>query len=77
MSKTTMLRRLRLERDLTISQVSVAIGYDQGNLSRVERGVHRPAVDVALRLAIFYGVSLDTIYEHNNEKVKQNGGERR
>ncbi|KVG83220.1 hypothetical protein WJ91_06260 [Burkholderia ubonensis] len=34
----TPLRRLRKSRGLTVAQVSKAVGIDQGNLSRIERG---------------------------------------
>lgn len=53
------LRELRLKNNLTLSAVSREIGYDISNLSRVERGLQPLTLNIAQRLAAFYGVSLD------------------
>lgn len=47
----TPLRRVRERRGETLTQVANALGVNQGNLSRIERGVHPPSKQLAIRLA--------------------------
>lgn len=51
----TPLRKIRLEEQLTISEVANAINCDVGNLSRLERGAQAASLELAERLARFYG----------------------
>lgn len=51
----TPLRKIRLEKKLTISEVANAINCDVGNLSRLERGTQSASLELAERLARFYG----------------------
>ncbi|HEC8346209.1 TPA: helix-turn-helix transcriptional regulator [Providencia rettgeri] len=51
----TPLRKIRLEEQLTISEVATAINCDVGNLSRLERGTQAASLELAERLARFYG----------------------
>ncbi|AVL75800.1 helix-turn-helix transcriptional regulator [Providencia rettgeri] len=51
----TPLRKIRLEEQLTISEVANAINCDVGNLSRLERGTQAASLELAERLARFYG----------------------
>lgn len=50
----TPLRRLRRARRLTVAEVSRAIGIDQGNLSRIERG-EQFSRRAAAALVAYYG----------------------
>jgi transcriptional regulator with XRE-family HTH domain len=45
------LRRLRLERGLTLEALAEAVALDKGHLSRLERGRKAPSVATLLRLA--------------------------
>ncbi len=45
------LRETRLRLNQTLEYVAEAIGTDAGNLSRVERGIQKPSVWMAERLA--------------------------
>lgn len=53
----TPLRRLRKRRGLTVAEVSRAIGIDQGNLSRIERG-EQFSRRAASALVAYYGTEL-------------------
>lgn len=59
---TSILRAKRKERGLTLSNVSCVVGIDNGNLSRIERGIQLPDVRLGKRLAAFFGISLDEVY---------------
>jgi len=54
----TPLRSARLIRGLTIMQVAVGVNCDVGNLSRMERGLQKPSLDLAARLSEFFGSDL-------------------
>jgi transcriptional regulator with XRE-family HTH domain len=55
------LRAAREERGDTLSGVSRATGIAPSTLSRVENGRRPPTLDLLLRLARAYGVSLDSL----------------
>ncbi|MEX9872124.1 helix-turn-helix domain-containing protein [Providencia rettgeri] len=50
----TPLRKIRLENNLTISEVAAAINCDVGNISRLERGMQTASIEMAEKLARFY-----------------------
>lgn len=58
----TPLRRLRKSRGLTVAQVSKAVGIDQGNLSRIERGEQFSRRGAAA-LVLYFGASAITEVE--------------
>ncbi|MFH8220241.1 helix-turn-helix domain-containing protein [Streptomyces sp. NPDC018057] len=49
------LRRLRLEADLSLTQFAVALNYDKGYLSKVERGERPASPELARRCDAFLG----------------------
>ncbi len=51
----------RAEKGLSLTQVSEAVDYDRGGLSRIERGKARPRPALANKLATLLGVSRDQI----------------
>ncbi|MDX2701793.1 helix-turn-helix domain-containing protein [Streptomyces sp. PA03-6a] len=55
------LRAAREKRGDTLSEVSRATGIASSTLSRVENGLRKPNLELLLRLAKAYGVSLDTL----------------
>ena len=53
------IRDLREDRDLTQKEVAALLHCDQSLYSKYERGERLLPLDLAIRLADFYGVSLD------------------
>ncbi|MEB5707403.1 helix-turn-helix domain-containing protein [Pantoea anthophila] len=51
---TTPLRKMRVEKKLTISEVAIATQLDVGNLSRIERGIQVPSLETAEKLSRFF-----------------------
>ncbi len=69
-----ILKFLRKEQKLTQKTVADNIGIAQQTYAGYESGKHEPSIEIAIRLAEFYGLSLDYItgrfagtYEENNE----------
>ena len=50
----TPLRKMRVEKGLTISEVSMATQIDVGNLSRIERGTQVTSLDNAEKLSRYF-----------------------
>lgn len=57
----TNLKQLRKERGLTQISLQMKTGIEQALLSKFENGERIPPTDTLLRLADFYGVSIDYI----------------
>lgn len=51
------LRRLRQEAGLTLTEFSVALSYDKGHLSKVERGERSASPELAMRCDAFLGAN--------------------
>ncbi|MBS0967732.1 XRE family transcriptional regulator [Chimaeribacter arupi] len=50
----TPLRKMRVEKGLTISEVAIATQIDVGNLSRIERGIQVTSLETAEKLSKFF-----------------------
>jgi transcriptional regulator with XRE-family HTH domain len=55
------LRRLRDQRDLTLTAVAATTGISKSTLSRLENGERRPSLELLLPLAQVYRVPLDDL----------------
>lgn len=55
------LKELRTKRNLTQQQVADHIGCSAVVYSRYENGVRQPSIEVLLRLADLFGVSVDAL----------------
>ena len=55
------LRKLRKERGITQISLQMQTGIEQALLSKFENGERVPPTDTLIRLADFYGVSMDYI----------------
>lgn len=62
MSLGQALRNLRKERGLTLAEVAERTDSHVGNLSRIERGLARPSLDLLYRLAEALGFSITDIF---------------
>ncbi|APE44834.1 XRE family transcriptional regulator [Sulfitobacter alexandrii] len=58
------LRALRKSRDLTLVQMSAALGRSVGWLSQVERGISEPSITDLRHIAACLGVSVSMLFRH-------------
>lgn len=65
----TILRARREARGLTQRQCADLAGLSQQHLSLLERGVVRPSIDTALRLAGALGTDVETLFRPTQESV--------
>ncbi len=59
----TSLKQQRLLNKLTLKQLSDQTGISLQNLSRWERGEVLPSIDFCVRLANYYGITLDELFD--------------
>jgi len=57
------LKRLRLHRDVTLTDLAKETGISTSTLSRLEAGLRRPTLEQLLPLARAYGVTLDQLVD--------------
>ena len=57
------LKRLRLRRDITLTELSDLTGISTSTLSRLEAGLRRPTLEQLLPLARVHGVTLDELVD--------------
>jgi transcriptional regulator with XRE-family HTH domain len=62
MSYGTTLRKLRLKRGLSQTEVANSILLDQSTYSRIESDIHEPKASVLLRIANYYQVDISALY---------------
>ena len=55
------LKRLRSQRDVSLSELAETTGISKSTLSRLETGQRRPSLELLLPLAQAYGVPLDEL----------------
>ena len=62
------IRDLREDRDLKQKQIAAYLVCDQSLYSKYERGERPVPLDVIVKLADFYGVSVDYLIGRSDEK---------
>ena len=68
MDYVTRIRNLREDSDLTQSQIAEYLGTSQTMYARSERGANEMPVRHLIRLAQYYGVSLDYLCGLSDKK---------
>lgn len=62
------IRNLRIDKGLTQKQVGAYLGISQNTYSQYEIGVLKYPVDVLIKLADLYSVSIDYLVGRTNQK---------
>lgn len=57
----TNLRVLRAKKHVRQREVADAVSIEQTALSQYENGIRVPSIETVIRLADYYGISLDTL----------------
>ena len=69
------IRNLRVDADLTQEKVAQVLGVKQNTYSQYEIGVSRYPVEVLIKLAIFYGTSIDYLVNLTDEQKPYGRGD--
>lgn len=63
------IKKLRVERDLTLKQLAKSTGFTSGYLSKVENSQKSPPVSTLIVLADFMGIGMDSFFAEKKEKT--------
>lgn len=58
----TTLKKLRIDRNVSQQDLADLIGVSIRSLSRYENGSSLPTVDAAIKLATYYGLSVEELF---------------
>lgn len=61
------VRRHRLTKDITQSQLAELLGVTRQTVLSIEKGKYTPSIGLALRLAEIFEVSVETLFQLNKE----------
>lgn len=64
------IRDLREDRDLTQTQVAKMLGMSQTGYSKYETGENDIPTDILIKLANFYGTSIDYLLDQTKNSVR-------
>ncbi len=64
------LKVMRKQRNLTVEEVAKAVGITQPALSMIENGHRNPSMNVAFKLANFFGVSIEDLFPQYKDTTK-------
>lgn len=56
------LHVLRAERRITQAELAEAVGVTRATINSVEQGNYNPSLDLAFRLALFFGARVDDVF---------------
>jgi len=57
------LREIRIEQHLNQDDLAAAVGSCRKSISNIELGHRNPSIEMALRLAAYLNVSVETIFQ--------------
>lgn len=66
MSIGSNMRMWREERGLSLKEVEIQTGINNGNLSRYERDLNYPSIESCIKLADLYDISVDELIGRND-----------
>lgn len=66
------IKELRMERGITQSQLAVAIGVTQGAVYFWEKEINEPTAGCLIKLAEFFGISVDELLSFESQKESGN-----
>jgi putative transcriptional regulator len=72
---TNTLRVQRAIRNVTQEELAAAVGVTRKTVNTIERGIYTPSTTLALRLARYFGVSVEELFRLPDDgKGRQAGG---
>ncbi|WP_047155088.1 helix-turn-helix domain-containing protein [Aneurinibacillus tyrosinisolvens] len=61
------IKNLRKKNGDTLKQLATKIDYDYSNLSKVERGIYRPSLELLQKISAVYNVDIKTLLQEEYE----------
>lgn len=73
---TLRIREIRKKCGLTMKELGERVGVGESTISQYETGKRQPDYEVLLRIADYFGVSVDYLLGKSDEKTPAEDGER-
>ena len=67
MNYNSKIKVLRKKHGDTLKQLAQRINYDYSNLSKVERGIYEPSLDLLMKVAEVYNVDMNYFFETHSD----------
>jgi transcriptional regulator with XRE-family HTH domain len=65
----TLLRKLRIEKGISQSEIAHNIGLDQSTYSRIESDIVEPKANMLLHLAKYYQIEITKLYSPHYKRL--------
>ncbi|WP_076523885.1 helix-turn-helix domain-containing protein [Paracoccus saliphilus] len=65
-----LLKKVRLQHGMTLEMLATKTGLTKSYLSKVERGLSKPSIEVALKIAKALNVSVEALFSHDHQDGK-------
>lgn len=65
------IKDLRIDHDLTLRELAQKLEISERTLARYENGVSKPTVDVLIKLALYFNVSIDYVCGMTEERYEE------
>ncbi len=59
----TKLKKVRLEKRMTVTQIAKLTGIAQSSITEIENGKHDPSLSKAISLARVFGMSVEELFD--------------
>ena len=71
MNYNSKIKVLRKKHGDTLKQLAQRINYDYSNLSKVERGIYEPSLDLLMKVAEVYNVDMNYFFETHSDNTPE------
>jgi transcriptional regulator with XRE-family HTH domain len=61
------IKQLRKRNGDTLKKLAEKVNYDHSNLSKVERGIYRPSLELLQKISEVYRIDIKTFFEDEDE----------
>ncbi|WP_035446286.1 helix-turn-helix domain-containing protein [Bacillus sp. UNC41MFS5] len=65
------IKDLRIQHGMTLKELGEAIDYNYSNLSKVERGIRKPSIELLEILSSYFNIEISYFFEKNERFLKK------
>lgn len=65
------IKDLRIQHGMTLKEFGKAIDYNYSNLSKIERGIRKPSIELLETLSNYFNVEISYFFEKNDKFLKE------
>ncbi|QOR65495.1 helix-turn-helix transcriptional regulator [Cytobacillus suaedae] len=69
------IKELRIERGMTLKELGEAVQFNYSNLSKIERGSRKPAIDFLEDLSNYFDIDISYFFSYQKTFLNKEGSE--